>query len=141
MPAARVALLAVVALLTNVPVHDEARLYALSYMNLGVATARSGDLPAATDYFRQAVAGHPWSGEANNNLAQALALQGQFAEAVGCYESALRSDPLLIGVEYNLGVSLESLGGVNDALIHYRNALRLNPSDSDAEAAIKRLTN
>ncbi|MCH9001686.1 MAG: glycosyltransferase family 39 protein [Planctomycetes bacterium] len=140
-PAARVALLGVVALLTNVRVHDEARLNALSYMNLGVATARSGDLPAATDYFRQAVAGHPSSAEANNNLAQALALQGQFAEAVGRYEAALGSDPSLMGVEYNLGVALESLGGVNDALIHYRNALRLDPSDSDAEAAIKRLTN
>lgn len=137
--AARVALLGVVALLTNVAVHDETRLNALSYMNLGVATARSGDLPAATGYFRQAVAGHPYSAEANNNLAQALALQGRFGEAVGRYEAALRSDRSLMGVEYNLGVALESLGGVNDALIHYRNALRLDPSDSDAEAAINRL--
>ncbi|MCH8146428.1 MAG: tetratricopeptide repeat protein [Planctomycetes bacterium] len=136
----RVVILGVVALLTNVPVHDETRLNALSYMNLGVATARSGDLSAATDYFRQAVAGHPSSAEANNNLAQALALQGRFAESLGHYEAALRSDPSLIGVEYNLGVALESLGRDGDALDHYRKAVRHDSSDAEAEAAVHRLS-
>jgi len=135
----RVGLLGLVALLTNVPVHDERRLNALSYMNLGVATARSGDLPTATKYFRRAVTDHPSSAEANSNLAQVLALQGGFAEAIGHYEAALRAEPSLIGVEYNLGVALERLGSAEDALGHYRKALEHDPSDADAEAAVRRL--
>ncbi len=81
----------VVAGVCHWPMHDEARLDALAFMNAGVAAAEAGQLAEATPYLAYAVEIHPSSMEAQNNLAQALSLQGRFDEAVGHYEAALVS--------------------------------------------------
>lgn len=129
----------VVAVLANWPVQDERRLDALAWMNVGVALAEEGRIPAATDYFRRAVEGYPTSAEASNNLAQALALQGRYAEAIAHYQAALAAAPDLMGVDYNLAVALEHAGRTGEALHHYQRALALDPSDEDARRAIARL--
>lgn len=121
------------------PVHPEARLDAMAWMNVGVALAETGDVAGATPYFRRALKGHPQSAEANNNLGMALAVQGDFAGAIPCYERALASEPGLMGVDYNLAVALERVGHLDQARLHYERALELDPSDADARAALERL--
>ena len=132
---------ALVAVGVNVRIHDEKRLNAHAWMNVGVALAEGGDVAGATAYFRRAVEGDAASPEANNNLAQALALQGDFAGAIPHYEAALRGDPTLMGVDFNLGVALERVGRTGDSLSHYERAVELDPHDEGARAAVDRLRN
>ena len=139
--AGRSLVLLLTGVVVNLPVHPEARLNALAYMNAGVAEAQAGDLAAATPYFRRAVAGHPASAEARYNLAQVLALQGKYAEAIEHYLVALRAGPTLTGVAYNLGVAYEQVGRLDDALAQYRRAVANDPADRDAQAALARLQN
>jgi len=129
----------IVAAIVNWPIHDEKRLNAMAWMNVGVALAQEGDLDEATGYFKRAVEGHPESAEANNNLAQALALQGDFAGAIPHYKAALAAEPTLMGVSYNLGVALERVGRADEALRHYERAVELDPSDVEARRAVERL--
>ena len=123
----------------NLSVHDERRLDAMAWMNLGVATAQQGDIVHATSLFERALAEHPQSAEAHNNLAQALAIQGHFARAIPHYEAALAIEPDLSGVHFNLAVALERAGRIDEAIRSYRRALDANPDDPDAEAALRRL--
>ncbi|MGB2985158.1 MAG: tetratricopeptide repeat protein, partial [Phycisphaerae bacterium] len=130
---------AVVAVVVNWPVHDEKRLNAMAWMNVGVVLAEEDDLAGATKYFQRAVAGHPESAEANNNLAQAMALQGDYAGAIAHYQKALAVEPTLLGVDYNLAVALEQVGRLDEALTHYERAVELDPSDANARGAVRRL--
>ncbi len=129
----------VAAVVSNLRIHDEARLDALARMNVGVALAREGNLPAATEHFAASVRLHPGSAEGRNNLAQALAMQGRFGAAIEHYEAALSIESGLLGVDYNLGVALERVGRLDAALGHYRRAVDLDPSDVEARRAIERL--
>ncbi len=132
---------AIVAIVVNVPIHDEKRLNAHAWMNVGVALAEEGDIIGATAYFRRALEGQAASPEANNNLAQALAMQGDFAGAIPHYETALRSDETLMGVDFNLAVALENVGRLDEAFAHYERAVELDPADAEARAATERLRN
>lgn len=134
-----VAIALAVAVVVNWPVHDEKRLNAMAWMNVGVTLAEEGDLVAATEYLHRAVQGHPESAEANNNLAQALALQGDYASAIGHYQAALALEPGLSGVDYNLAVALERVGRAAEAVRHYERALESNPLDEEARRALVRL--
>lgn len=128
-----------VAVVVNLPLHDERRLDAMARMNAGVALASSGDLEGAAPYFRSAVEVHPGSAEAHNNLAQLLALQGNFSGAVEEYRAALSLVPGLGGVDYNLAVALERVGRVDEAMSHFSRALELDPLNADAWLAVERL--
>lgn len=81
---------------------------------------------------RLAGEGSSRSGEANYNLARALALQGRYAEAVAYYRRALAAAPELPGLDYNLAVALERIGNVEEAVEHYRRALARDPDDAQA---------
>jgi 4-amino-4-deoxy-L-arabinose transferase-like glycosyltransferase len=128
-----------VAVVVNWPVHDERKLNAMARMNVGVALAEAGELPAAESYFRRALADHPQSAEGHNNLAQALALRGDFTDAIGHYQAALAVEPGLIGVDFNLGVALERVGRIEEALRAYERAATRDPSDAEARNAVARL--
>ena len=128
-----------VAVVVNWPVHDERKLNAMARMNVGVALAEAGELPAAESYFRRALADHPQSAEGHNNLAQALALRGNFTGAIEHYEAALALEPWLIGVDFNLGVALERVGRIEEALRAYERAATRDPSDAEARNAAARL--
>ncbi len=128
-----------VAVVVNWPVHDERKLNAMARMNVGVALAEAGELPAAESYFRRALADHPQSAEGHNNLAQALALRGDFTGAIEHYQAALAVEPGLIGVDFNLGVALERVGRIEEALRAYERAVTRDPSDSEARNAVARL--
>ncbi len=128
-----------VAVVVNWPVHDERKLNAMARMNVGVALAEAGELPAAESYFRRALADHPQSAEGHNNLAQALALRGDFTGAIDHYQAALTVEPGLIGVDFNLGVALERVGRIEEALRAYERAATRDPSDAEARNAAARL--
>jgi hypothetical protein len=129
----------IVAGVVNMRMYDEERLDAMARMNAGVAIASTGNIEAAAPMFRSAVAVHPGSAEALNNLAQASAMLGDFGEAVVHYRVALALSPDLTGVDYNLGVSLERLGRADEALVHFRRAVDLDAGDVEAAAAERRL--
>lgn len=131
----------VVALVVNRRIVPEERLDALAWMNVGVSCAQAGEIEEAVAYFRKAVAGHPQSAEANNNLAQALAVLGRYAESIPFYRAAVASAPNLPGVDYNLGVAFEHVGRIREALDQYRRAVAVDPNDTEAAAAVRRLTN
>jgi len=137
--AKRVVIALAVAGVVNWPVHDEKRLDAMAWMNVGVTLAEEGDLVAATGSFRRAVQDHPESAEANNNLAQALALQGDYASAIGYYQAALAAEPGLLGADYNLAVALERTGRTAEAIHYYERALESDPSDEEARRTLRRL--
>ncbi len=136
----------VVAGVCHLPLHDEARLNALAYMNAGVAAAKAGDLAEATPYLAYAVEVNPSSMEAQNNLAQALSLQGRYGEAVAEYEAALALEKgdsiepqVRAEMEYNYGVALEHVGRVKESLAAFERALMLTPDDDVARTAVERL--
>ena len=128
-----------VAVGVNVRVYDQERLDALSWMNVGVSVAQTGDVAGATPYFRRAVSAHPTSSEANMNLAMSLALQKDYVSAIPHYRAALAGRPALIGADYNLAVALERVGKMDEALAHYRRAVAVDASDEDARRAVLRL--
>jgi 4-amino-4-deoxy-L-arabinose transferase-like glycosyltransferase len=128
-----------VAMVVNWPVHDERKLNAMARMNVGVALAEAGELPAAESHFRRALADHPQSAEGHNNLAQALALREDFTGAIEHYQAALAVEPGLIGVDFNLGVALERVGRIEEALRAYERAATGDPSDAEARNAAARL--
>lgn len=134
-----VVVMAGVAVVTNVPVQDEARLDALAWMNAGVAAAEGGAMEEATACFARAVAGHPESPEARYNLGLALAVQGRYAEAVEQYEVAARLGENLPGLDYNLAVALERVGRVAEARRHYERAAARDAKDVAAREAVRRL--
>ena len=123
----------------NLPIHDESRLDALGYMNAGVAAAKGDDLAGVTGCFPSAVAGHPDSPDAQNNLGQAVALQRAYGEAVKYYRTALEVEPGLVEVPCNLAVALEETEDVGGALDPYRATVVENRSGDKASAAIARL--
>lgn len=138
--ASAVLLAIVVAIVVNWTIQDEARLDALAEMNAGVALAQEGEIEAAGEFFTRAVQGHPSSAEANYNLALALAIQGRFAEAIPYYDRAIQMQQDLPGVHFNLAVALEQTGQREAALQHYEIAAAQDPADSEARAAIRRLS-
>lgn len=127
------------AIVTHWPLAERPRLEAMSWMNVGVTLAQSGDVEAASGYFQHAVGVFPESPEAQNNLAQSLAVGGDFTAAINHYQRALSLAPELMGVDYNLGVALESTGQLEQALSHYQQALAADPVDVQARRAIERI--
>jgi len=127
------------ALGVNAPVHDEEKLIALSWMNMGVALAEQGELEEAVAVFGRAVEQAPTSAEANYNLATTLAVRGDFVRAITYYERAVLAQPSLPNLHYNYAVALEQIGRAGDAIKHFRAALQADPNDAEAGAALRRL--
>ena len=127
------------AVAVNWPIHDERRLDALAYMNLGVSLAQQGELEAGIRWLRRAVEMHEGSPEAHFNLGQALALEGEDEAAIREYEAALTLDPSMAEGHFFAALALERVGRSAAALGHYRRVLASNPEDAEARAAVRRL--
>ena len=124
----------------NLPANPERQLNALAWGNLGGTLARQGHVDRAVVFLERAVEGAPEAAEARYNLGLAYAQQQRFHEAVRQFRAALRLEPTLIEVDYQLAVALEYLGRAPEALHHYHRALQRNRHDTDARAAVERLT-
>ncbi len=77
---------------------------------MGLALARQGRMPEATERFREASLAAPDNLDAHVNLAVALHEQGRIAEAVESYKRALSLDPRSSIALYNLGLARCALG-------------------------------
>ena len=124
--------------------------YAEAHNNLGLSLTSLGRLDEAAASFREAIRckpdyadahnslqrvdaelrkrasqQRPYSPEAHNDLAVALADQGKLEEAVANYRQALQLNPNYAEAHNNLGVALRDMGKRDEAIACLREALRL----------------
>jgi arylsulfatase A-like enzyme/Flp pilus assembly protein TadD len=98
---------------------------------------RSGDLQAAEQRLRKAVARDPFSAPVWQLLGVTLVKQGRTSEAVAAYREALQRVPDSADAHQHLGILLARQGGGAEAESHLREAIRLSPEfDVDAHAAL-----
>ena len=98
----------------------------------GAGHLASGDHPAASASFREALRLAPAFLEATVNLAWVLERQGALAEAESWYRRALDLDPVCLEAHRNLGVLLVGQKRFPEAEAHYERFLRLHPGSPAA---------
>ncbi len=80
--------------------------YAAAHVNLGNLLREQGDLDAAIDSYRKAIAADAGLVDAHNGLAFALQQRGRLAEAAESYRRALELQPDHANALCNLGALL-----------------------------------
>jgi tetratricopeptide (TPR) repeat protein len=95
--------------------------------NQGNEHLAKGELDAAAECYRQAIAVAPGYAEAYNNLGFVHLQRGNFDEASKCLDEALRLKPDLANAHYNLGMVRQIRGDTDGAIASYRQALSLRP--------------
>ena len=90
----------------------------------------AGDLSAAEQGYRAAVARNPASAQAQFGLGNALVRQSKLADAETAYKAALAADQNMAAAHANLGVVYYQMGQLSKAADEYNAALRTNPSDA-----------
>lgn len=96
-------------------------------LQLGQALLGLGDVAAAREQYREAVAIDPAHAEARVHLAQALMLTRDWTGARRHLEEALRVSPAHAEARYLLGTVRYTLGDLPGAMEAYRRALDLDP--------------
>lgn len=104
----------------------------LMHYNLGLAQKAHGQLEAAANSYRMAIALNPDYAEAHYNLGNVLHEQGLLDKAVACYRNAINCKPDYARAHCNLGNLLQEQGKSNDAVISYRNAISFKPDYAEA---------
>lgn len=130
--AAVVVLMAVVA---NWPLHTAESRQAITENNLGTALQEDGRVEEAVEHYKRALALDASYTPALNNLGTALRAAGRVDEAVGAYAQALNQPggaPNAAGVHYNMGNALMAQGKTAEAIAQFREALAVNPRWVDA---------
>jgi hypothetical protein len=90
---------------------------------IGTEHARRGELDAAEQHFREAIALSPGFFRPHNNLGNVLRERGRLEDAIEHYRAALRIEPSAQRVHANLGNTLHDLGLRAEAAESYRKAL------------------
>ena len=106
--------------------------------------SRFGELDAALDECRAAVALKPADAQAHIQLGVLLIARQDWKSAGSSLQDAVRLDPQLPQAHYNLGSVYYALGNVKAAMQSYREALALQPNFPDARyrlALLLKLTN
>ncbi|MGB7323821.1 MAG: tetratricopeptide repeat protein [Rubripirellula sp.] len=134
-----VAAAAVMGVLANLPVHDEAGLNASSLMNVGVAAGQHGDLPTAIMLLERAVSLNPEFAESQFNLGFAWSMAGRPDRAIGFLENAVRLEPDFATANFHLAQNLERIGRPQQAIVFYQQTVQLEPNNRPALDAIERL--
>lgn len=102
-----------------------------TYLMLGRAFKGQGDLDAAIECYRSAIAGDPGMVDARISLGLALKDQGRVEEAVAAYRAALARNPDSFEALLNLGNALQLRGESGEAIASYNRAAAVR-SDSAA---------
>jgi len=105
------------------------------WYNLGTVMARQGDLNAASNAFREALAVDPSMAEARHNLGLALARAGRLSEAIVELREAVRLEPQSAGALYTLGVAQLMAGDGGGAAVTIRSLEALGTDEGAALAA------
>ncbi|HEY5997993.1 MAG TPA: tetratricopeptide repeat protein, partial [bacterium] len=117
--------------------HDELTLflYAKDHMppsaeveyDLAVFRQKNGDLTAAEEHYRRAIALDPGKAEAMVNLGEILFARGDGDGAVALYRGAIAAKPRLATAWNNLGAALEAAGRDGESIAAFRRAVALDP--------------
>lgn len=91
-----------------------------------------GNLPAAENLLRQALAQNPRMAAAHFQLGRARAAGGHAELAADLYRAASRADPGLIAARLELAKTLTTLGRLEEAAAAYHALLKRAPDDVDA---------
>jgi serine/threonine protein kinase/Flp pilus assembly protein TadD len=87
-------------------------------------------------WLQAAVAAHPQSAAARNNLGITLGSKGDLDGAIACFEEAIRLDPKLAPVHHNLGLVRAHKGNLAGAIAEYQEAIRLDPNYAPAHSGL-----
>jgi Flp pilus assembly protein TadD len=87
-------------------------------------------------WLQAAVAAHPESIAAHNNLGITLAVKGDLEAAIVEFRKAVLLDPNHTAVHTNLGHALNGKGNSDGAIDEYREAIRLDPSYAPARSGL-----
>jgi tetratricopeptide (TPR) repeat protein len=113
-------------------------------LSLAQGLYRIGDLDAALDECRAAIALNPSDAKAHVQLGVLLMARQNWTAAATALQDAVRLDPELTQAHYNLGNVHYALGNVRAAMQSYREVLTLQPNFPDARyrlALMLKLTN
>ncbi len=96
------------------------------------ACQKAGDLPAAEQHCRRALAADASSAAAHNLLGALLGQQGRIAEATAAIRRALELRPELAEAYYNLAAVALSQNQLDEAAACWRRVVRIEPGYVDA---------
>ena len=105
----------------------------------GNRAEESGNLPAACELYRKAVACAPQYAPAHLNLGIGLEALGDAEAACKSYATALSLDPPNVYANYNLGRQLFSRNAIGEAEPLLRRAVQGNPDFADARVVLSRV--
>ena len=97
------------------------------FKDQGNAHINNGNLAAAAESFRQAIACNPNYAEAYTNLGLVFQMQGNPGEAIALFRKAVAIKPTLLPTHLNLGFALMSLGQSDAAEESLRHVITLMP--------------
>ncbi len=104
----------------------------MAHNNLGQILVSQGQVDAAIDHYRKALAVYTGFAGTYDDLGVALLKKGQVDEAVAQLRKAAELDPYDAMAHDNLGVAFRRKGMTNEALAEFQLALSIKPDDISA---------
>jgi predicted TPR repeat methyltransferase len=102
------------------------------YSNLGIIFQEDGQLEAAIDAYRRAIAIDPSHANAHSNLGVLLRATGKPSEAEAAYRTAIQLNPDHIDAYTNLGILLNGLKRAEEAAACFSKVITLRPKHREA---------
>jgi protein O-GlcNAc transferase len=99
---------------------------------LGVIAQQKGELSAAADLFRRAIAADPSEPSFYNSLGITLTDQRRPVQAIEAFRTLLKLKPNNAEAHNNLGIALKAAGQLQEAAEAYRRALQIKPDYAQA---------
>ncbi|MFC1672782.1 sulfotransferase [Pseudomonadota bacterium] len=106
-----------------------------AHYNLAKAHKDLGNLPAAIDSYRKALAIRP-DVDTHFNIANAHKGLGQWAEAADAYRAAIALKPDYAEAHNSLGLMEHELDNIDAAIASYRKAIEINPGLAEAHYSL-----
>ena len=106
---------------------------AAALVGKGLQLHVDGDLTAAADQYRQAIALDPASVLAHYNLGLVHQSEGRVADAEREYRRTIDLDPAYAPALFNLGVLASAAGDNDQAITYYRRAVKDDPKFAGAQ--------